>query len=1190
MNTTALVPSGKTGLGVWHMRLASLWYRGRVSIALALGVAIATAVIVGALLVGDSMRGSLRALTLQRLGSIDTIVSPGHFFTADEVVDSPIGAQAVFLFPAGVAESQPSDDGPTRRSGSVQILGITPSFWQLGEPSDAPETNPDDQSVVLNRACADELGVGVGDQITIRLPIESAVPADSPLGRRESETEGLPRMTVAAIVDNRGLGRFSLSASQTTPLCAYLKRELIADVLDRRGAANLLLSPQPLTRDDLSLDLGDLGLKLSRVTAIRPQNADPDAEPAFQYDSLTSEQLLIDDVIVNAVTDAIPGAATPVMTYLANAIEKLDDAGNVVASVPYSIITAIDSTDSLPLDYKNETGTTASGPENSDTTTDSRPSPIVINDWAADRLNAKVGDRLRIAYYEPEVDRGREVERYFPAVVTQIVPITRPSRPYRRNRDAAYDEPPTVYNDPDLTPTVPGVTDQESISDWDLPFELERKIEPEDDTYWNEHRLTPKAFIPLNVGRRYFASRFGKTTSLRIATAPPLSEPELKSRIDAAVLKVADRVGWRPIPIRSEQLSASHGTTPFDALFLSLSFFVIAAALMLIAMLFRLGLGERLKELGTLLAVGWQQPQVSRLILGEGLLVAAMGVLIGIAGGFAYAWLVLWGLRTAWVGAVTVPFLHFDWTPTSLALGGISGFAVSAATLWLSVRSLSRIPATDLLRGRDQASDLLHADASSSTRRWIRYLVIGCVLAAIAASIGGLTAGGTAAAGGFVGAGMLLLLAALAAVYSHFRFSSAGENSSAAAGITPGPGGLTALATRSVGRNPLRSTLTIGLMATATFLIIAMSAFQLRPTDEGTGGFDLIGTSAQPLYRDINLVEVRQNWFGQDIDRLADVDIVAMRQRRGQDASCNNLYQATQPTILGLPEDFGTTVTAGTSESSGASTRFAWAGHDGVKDDASPWTLLNEAATGTEDDPIPVILDQGTAMWSLQMRGGVGEVRSFDYDNTDVHFRVVGLLSNSVLQGKLMIGEANFQRLFPDVSGYSSYLVRVPDGEDVAEVSAILENRLGDLGMDLSSTRSVLAGLLAVQNTYLSTFQSLGGLGLLLGTIGLAVAQLRSVLERRRELAVLGALGFPRGKLARLVMTETVTLLLIGLGCGGLCAALAVLPYGILSGLTPPIVGPIVIVIAILILGSLAGLMAVVRVIRMPLLDALRGS
>jgi ABC-type antimicrobial peptide transport system permease subunit len=271
-------------------------------------------------------------------------------------------------------------------------------------------------------------------------------------------------------------------------------------------------------------------------------------------------------------------------------------------------------------------------------------------------------------------------------------------------------------------------------------------------------------------------------------------------------------------------------------------------------------------------------------------------------------------------------------------------------------------------------------------------------------------------------------------------------------------------------------------------------------------------------------------------------------------------------------------------------TGFDWAATDAESGHNSMWEALQSPARGSEDDPIPVVIDQNTAMWSLQMTGGVGEKRTFEYeDGKPITFQVIGLLSNSVLQGKLLIGNDNFETVFEEISGYQFFLVSCED-ERTDEVASLLENRLGDIGMDLSNANDVLSGLLAVQNTYLRTFQSLGALGLLLGTIGLAVAQLRSVLERRQELAVMRAIGFTQKRLAAVVMTETATLLLMGIGCGVLCAVLAVLPHAILGGLTPPILEPLLIVAGIILFGMLAGLVAVRRVSRMPLLESLRAD
>ena len=87
------------------MVIAGLWHSWRVGVAVALGVATATAVIVGALLVGDSMRGSLRALTVERLGRTESVVIPGGFFESEEIVTGDVRVFPLILFTTGVAES-----------------------------------------------------------------------------------------------------------------------------------------------------------------------------------------------------------------------------------------------------------------------------------------------------------------------------------------------------------------------------------------------------------------------------------------------------------------------------------------------------------------------------------------------------------------------------------------------------------------------------------------------------------------------------------------------------------------------------------------------------------------------------------------------------------------------------------------------------------------------------------------------------------------------------------------------------------------------------------------------------------------------------------------------------------------------------------------------------------------------------
>jgi ABC-type antimicrobial peptide transport system permease subunit len=1188
--------------------LSTLRHRQAVTVAVALGVATATAVITGALLVGDSMRGSLRSLTVERLGKIESIVSPGAFFPlADLAIEGePVqadgtvtGSEAkkdsfatpVILFPGGSVEADVEGSDRQRRIGGVQVLGIDDSFWDLDVTGMKPDAMPGEESVVLNQAAAEELQVTVGDQVTLRLPVEGAVPADSPLGRREIQSEGLPRMKVAAVVPDSGLGRFSLTPNQAAPKTVFASRAVIADVLDREGQANAIFLTREIASEDVSWSLETLGWNLRHVQ----RGGEDGGDPVIDYVSLTSENLLLKNDAVEAVMGALPeGTVTPVMTYLANAIEKVDPAtGEVIVneqshSVPYSTLSALDDGPTLSLDYSFEQSPA----------TDSGETPIVLNDWTAARLGAAVGDQVRVFFYEPEVEDGREIERSFDAVVTGIVPLAIPSKPYRRNREAVFDEQITPYNDPALTPDVPGVTDQDSIGDWDLPFQLDRKIAREDDAYWNEQRLTPKAYVPLDVGQTIFGSRFGQTTGLRIDASLAADMPGLRATILAATRDVQGELGWAPRSIRAEQLAASKGTTPFDGLFLALSFFVILAAMMLIALLLRLGVIQRLSEFGTLLAVGFTPRRVMKLALGETAVTAAIGTLVGIAGGVAYAWAVLWALKSWWVGAVTVPFLEFHATPMSIALGGILGWLVCMFTAAWTLRFLLRLNPAALVGGRTMDSSHAlsggaKAGQSNAGKRSL-WAAIGLTALAMVAAIAGALGGGQQAAGGFVGAGMLLLVAILIWVHRSLR-RRGGAGDSKHAMRTPGLGGgsLSSLAMANARRSPLRSTLAIGLVATAAFLILSISVFRLSPTREGTGGFDLIGQTAQPLHQDLRADDVRAELLGRDAERFTsdEVRVVPFRMKGGDDASCNNLYQAMRPTVIGVSEH-------------DSLDGFGWASMEGETSDAT-WEMLNVVATGTVDDPVPVVIDQNTAMWSLQMRGGLGEVKAFDYGSGEVHFRVVGLLAGSVLQGKLIVGERAFESVFPSSTGYQYFLFAMQNGgepsaeaevngsnreAEVDEIAEVLESRLVDAGMDVQRADRVLAGLLAVQNTYLRTFQSLGALGLLLGTIGLAVAQLRSVLERRGELAVMRAVGFTRQRLAALVLGENTFLLAIGIGCGAVTAMLAVLPYAWLTGTSMPIAEPLGILLAILLFGTLAGLVAVWKVLTLPLIESLRAE
>jgi hypothetical protein len=450
----------------------------------------------------------------------------------------------------------------------------------------------------------------------------------------------------------------------------------------------------------------------------------------------------------------------------------------------------------------------------------------------------------------------------------------------------------------------------------------------------------------------------------------------------------------------------------------------------------------------------------------------------------------------------------------------------------------------------------------------------------------------------FFGGGAVVLMSSLGLVWIRLRSGRIGP------AVAVGGGNIMRMALRNAARNPGRSTLSIALMAAASFLIVAVSAFRLDLTQQiptlasGNGGFSLAAESDQPIYQNLNTPEGRAElgFSADDEKKFSDCSAVALRVKPGDDASCLNLYRPRQPRMLGVPQRL---IDRG---------GFAWANEglsqlSRIKDwdgplnstspifqDENPWKLLQQPR-GQDPDGVPVvpvILEKNTANYSLNLWQGVGE--TFEISNAQgeiIRLQVVALLANSIFQGDLLLDEAALLKYFPQVAGYRFFLFETPPDKTDA-VKKALERTLNDYGFSAETTANRLAGFMAVQNTYLSTFQSLGGLGLLLGTLGLAAVQLRNVVERRGELALLRAAGFRRRTLVWLVMLENAVLLMAGLGCGILSALVAVAPRLMTRDASIPWPSLAVTLALIIIVGLLAGLVAAGRVLRAPLLSALR--
>ena len=1096
-------------------------YYWRTNAAVVLGVATAVAVLAGALLVGDSVRGSLRDLVLERIGRTDAaIVSTGFFREAlgDELARAGVGAASLVAVEGTVGEQASG-----RRASRVLVYGVDDRFWRFHGVGAV--SGPSGRDALVSRALAADLGAAVDSTVLVRIERPSAIPIESLHGRKEDAGRTL-RLTVRAIVDAADLGDFSLRPQQGAVRAVFVPLARIQQDLDLHGRVNTLLVSGGSSAASLEstvrarFGLEDVGLKARVVGGAV---------------AVESDAGLIDEPRSKAIDAAARKSGLqshPVLTYLANSMRS------GARQVPYSLVAAIDL-------RTIGVGDLARSPEMAVATP-----PIVLNEWTARDLGVKPGDPLSLDYFVWE-DPGRLVTRSADFTVAAVVPIA---------GGAA---------DRDLAPVYPGITEAATLSDWDPPFPIDlKRIRKIDEQYWEQYRTTPKAFVPIEVGQALWRSRYGDRTSVRLRSPEGTSPQDAAARIAAAIRAEIDPLaaGLSIVDVRAGGLAASRGATDFGEYFTYFSFFLVAAALLLAVLFFRLAVEQRAREVGLLRAVGFSTPRVRRLFAAEGFVLALAGSVIGAAGAVGYAAAMMYALRTWWVGAVATTALTLHVSPLSLAAGVAGAMVAAMACIWWTLRGLAKISERNLLAGGIGAGA---AGAAGGVRRAIVVAVAFSVLGIALMSASAV--GAIDQTGGFFGAGTSILIACLCLAAAALRVPPRS--------LIRGRGwpAISRLGLRNAAHRPGRSVLAIGVIASAAFILISVDAFHKETpstTDRhsGVGGYALLVNLLMPIAHDPNSREGREAIGLSSTDPLA---IEPLRVRRGDDASCLNLYQPRDPRVLGVRRSF---IEAG---------RFAFQGSMASTDAerANPWLLLGG---GGADEPVPVIADANSMAYVLHK--ALGDEIVIDRGGRPLRLRLVAALADSIFQGELLMSDDAFRRVFPDEEGYRLLLIEAP-ADRAPAIAAAIETGAGDLGADAVPTVERLAEFHAVENTYLSTFKTLGGLGLLVGTIGLAAVLLRNVLERRRELALLGAAGYRRGHIFAMVLAENVLLLGCGLAVGAVSAAVAIAPVALeRGGRLPAAASAVGLVVAVFVGGLVSSIVATRAALRAPILEALRAE
>jgi putative ABC transport system permease protein len=1114
--------------------LRSLRHFWRTHLAVVAGVAVAVSVLAGALLVGESVRASLRGLVDERLGRTGVAVTGPGFFRQALSADlkNASGFSTAFADAATIIaiEGALTHEPSGRQAAKVNVYGVDEDFFRLHAVQVAAPTV---RQALLSPDLAAELGAQKDDGLLLRVQKPSAIPADTLVGRR-TDTSRAVRLTVRETLEAARMGEFTLRPQQDAVRAVFVPIARLQRDLELPGRANVLLASgtEPL-QAGLQASLSALVDEISTFDDLGLRMVDADRQHALVLESETG--LLPDALVAKARAQAqhLGFRDVPVLTYLANTIRVGD------REIPYSVIASVD-----PRRYDGAAGDLAP------IAATSHP-PIWLNDWAADQLKPSIGDDVTLEFYLWSDENGLTTSSATLSFVG-TVPMT------------------GAGGDRSLTPEYPGLTDAPRMGDWDPPFPVDlKRIQPRDEKYWEEYRAAPKAFI--THGSALWPSPYGTTTSVRLYVPEETPLAAARDAFAAALRRdyTPTLAGLVVQPVREQALAASRGATNFGEYFTYFSFFIVVSGLLLAGLFFKLGMEQRVREIGLFYAVGFTPGRVRLLLGAEGILLAVVGAIVGMAGAVAFAAAILYGLRTWWVDAVGTTRLALAVTPSALVLGALGGLVAATVTLLVTLRRLGTSAPRDLLSGLA----LMASPASKPVRgsAWIR-LIGGAVLAVALAAAGALELIGQTAA--FFAAGGVLLVTLLLTASAALRAAPA----STLAGH--GTGAVARLGIRQATANPGRSVLSIALIAFATFVIVSVGAFRrgapddARDVNSGTGGYTLFAESVVPLLFDPGTPGGRRE-LGLDAAALDETTVMRFRLRPGEDGSCLNLYKPTSPRIIAPAQPF---VDAG-------GFRFAATLADTDEERANPWRLLDQTFP---DGAVPVIGDANSLQYVMHV--GVGDdILIPGPGGQPVTFRVVASLSDSVFQSELIIGEAQFERLFPRLEGYRFFVMRPPDGRD-NDAATALEDGLADYGFDAQSTAARLAAYHRVENTYLSTFQALGGLGLLLGTLGLGAILLRNVLERRRELALLQAVGYEGRTLGWMVVAESVALMVAGIGAGALSATLAVAPALASRATSLPITSTLAVLAAVFVAGLVSSVMATRAAAASPLLASLKAE
>ncbi len=767
----------------------SLRYFSRYYRLVAAAVLIAVSVIVGSLAVGDSVRATLEKRVAERLGDTETILFAHNGFLSEKLMDA--------------APFKASAKGVLLTNGFVSLNGklIPVIVWGTNDPA-IPAG-----SVRINQPLARELDILPGADMVLRLPATGLVPSGS-LFVSENYTTSL-RLRCDGVVDASAGGNISMKNEQVLPFNVFVNYPELAEALEVEGKINLILASRKVSEEEwegvwtyASSGLSDYAL--NGCTEVR------------------SDRVFLQQEVVEAVCRQNPGA-NRLFSYLVNSMETGGQ------SVPYSFVTAMDRYRDVPLSHDE----------------------VILSDYTARRLQAAVGDTVRLTYYTSG-DLKTLVTDTALFRVKQIVPLA------------------DLQADPTLSADFPGLSDVERCTEWDsdLPIDMDQ-VTDEDERYWELYRTTPKAIIAYEAVVGEWGNNYGTATAIRVSGDS------------------ADLSGVRPsmfdirmVYPRETGMYAARNGVDFSGLFLALGFFIILSAMLLLMIPLAEMLYRRREEIGLMQALGYPRKRIIGLLWRESMPVVAGASVAGMIAGLLYTAVVIWLLGNVWKGATQTDGFGVYPAAATLGISLLAGFLLSLGFLRMAiVRALKeqKEPVRRHVSGlKQQQAGLVCCTALAVGVLAANWLFLHSVAL-------------------FVGVGVALI--GTAAWWGDYLICRNGASDRAAGFTSSG------LVWGRLSANRRQALLSFFTLATGVFIVFSVGLNRQGFADgsrlrQGTAGYTLWCESSIPVYHNLNTEAGREKLALTALP--AHTQVLQCLRYTADDASCLNLNKVSTPSVLGV--------------------------------------------------------------------------------------------------------------------------------------------------------------------------------------------------------------------------------------------------------------------------------------------------